>query len=354
MRANLIALVAVLSSALTGCVIRDQRTEPAPQQNELAGDINFLWNFQGKNCSQTPAVRQVHVFVGNEPLDNNGFFPCNAGGTDGIRLKNFAPGNYNFTVDGVDAGNKTIYTTTGTVHVNGSITQQVSLNPLGGTEKMQIFWAFSRVKDTCASARVTKIKISVNHGEFVTRNCSEIDPQTHAAVEGVAISNIDAGSYQVVIDGYQTDPVSKADQLAYSATVNLPVVAGGQNNFNVTLDRVAAQASFKFTFNNQPSCSAAGVQAIWIQLIDSKNQTVGDPKGYILECAKYELGIPWDYLPAADSFDPASQTWFATYTVRMEGWDSPYATGHRVLYAGNITTRVFAGDNTVLVAMSKL
>lgn len=348
------AFAAIAVFGLTGCVIHANESTSKPLPREVAGDINFLWTFEGKTCLQSPEVRQVRVFIQGETIDNGGLFPCNAGGIDGIRLNNFAPRNYNFTIDGVDASNKTIYTTSGTLHVNGTVTQPVNLNRVGGKEKMQIFWSFSKLKQTCAKAQVSKVAIRINNGENVIRACSEIDPATKQAVEGVAVSNIDAGSYQVQVDGLITDSKTNQDQVWYSATVSLPVVASGTNNFNVSLDFVAGIASFVPAFSNATSCQMAGVETVWIRLLDARNKVVGDANGYIYKCADVEKGgVEWSYLFAADAFDSASQTWFANYTVQMEGWDTPYQK-HMRLFAGTQVARVFAGQqNTYSVQLAR-
>ncbi|MFN7132170.1 MAG: hypothetical protein ACK4N5_08810 [Myxococcales bacterium] len=353
MRLNLLTLAALF--LFTGCVINNRSDSPPPQPAPRPGHITFKWNFEGRGCLDVPEVQHVRVVIPNETLDNNGYFPCNSGGTDGIKLLDFAPGSYNFTIDGVDANNKTIYTISGTLNVNGDITVPVTLTRVGARERVQLFWTFGKAKKGCAAAGVDEVWVRFANGEQVTRPCNEVDPLTNRQVEGVSISQIDAGTYPVSLQGVirvarQGQPGVFDRQVWYAATLNIPVVAGAANNYNVNLDDVAASVNYIPKFGDGRNCTSAGAQTIWVALFDKANRPVGTPA--IFECVKVETaGITWDYLPAADDFDQQAQLWRGTYTIQMEAWDTPY-TNHRVLYAHTATRDIYAGiHNTHTVTM---
>lgn len=352
MRLTLLSLIAALLA--TGCVVQNRVEEPRPTPPR-PGHISFTWNFEGKGCLEVPEVRWVRVIIPNEQLENDGYFPCNTAGIDGIKLLNFRAGNYNFTVDGVDANNKTIYTASGTLAVNGDITVPLTLSRVGAREQLQIYWTFGKGQLSCEAAGVDEVWVRFGNDEPVSWPCRSTDPATGIAVEGLAIKGIDAGTYPIELQGVTLVPSADGSggfdrQVWYGVSLNLPVAAGVENNFKVKLDDVAAWVTFKPSFSGGHNCFTAGVDTLAIRLFDRSGQEIGFQ--YTGACTELENGITWDYLPAADSFDRTTQLWTGTYTVQIEGWDSPY-TNHRVLVAGQREALLYAGvDNTITVPLS--
>ncbi len=353
MRLTLLSLAAV--TLFTGCVVNN-RVEPEPQHTPARpGHISLTWNFDGRTCLEVPEVKWVRVILPGERLENDGYFPCNTAGIDGIKLLNFQPGSYNFTVDGVDANNKTIYTASGTLAVNGDISVPVKLTRVGARERMQLYWTFGKGKRACEVAGVDEVWVRFGNQEPVTRPCRATDTSSGVPVEGVAISAIDAGTYPVELQGVSLVPRNDGTgvvdrQVWYAVTLNLPVVAGAANNFNVNLDDVAAIVTYIPKFGDGKTCATAGVDTIAITLLDKAGQQIGAQA--IFACSGVEnAGITWDYLPAADDFDMQSQVWTGSYTVQLEAWDTPYS-NHHVLYTGKLTAPVYAGSqNTLTVTM---
>lgn len=347
MRSSLIAVAALF--AVSGCVIHADNKSNPPPVAEYSGDITFLWSFGNKTCLQTPEIRKVRVRLsgarGVESLQDNGYFGCNLGGIDGIKLRSFAPGDYNFTIDGLDQYEKTIYTASGNVHVNGSVQLAVALNPVDNKGKLQMFWTFAGKQ--CAQSGiadptkpVTDVVITLNRdsANAVTWPCR------NDGVEGVA-AELEPGSYDVQIDGYVNG--GSGPQLWYSAGFNVTLTPGTTRDIAIDLDVVAGGATFLPVLRNssgqQISCAQAGVSTLWVQLTDWRGN-VTDP--YFDDCVKFETsGFYWPWLLAAENFDTSAKAWKGTWTARIEGWNAPSST-HTILYEGAQQVQVTAGSIT--------
>lgn len=354
MRSSLMAVAALF--ALSGCIIHADSMGEQPAGASRSGDINFLWSFEGRSCSQTPEVDKVRVRLagarGVEKLENNGYFLCSWLGTDGVMLKNFAPGTYSYSIDALDSAGKALYSASGAITVNGNITVPVQLAAVFG--KVQIFWTFAG--KTCARADiagpVTKVAITLNN-DFQNQ---VVWPCSVAGIEGVA-AELGLGSYSVQVDGIVAvrDPVTNAvqEQTWYSATANATVSAGQTKNLALNLDPVAAGATFLpvlMSRAGQPlGCAAAGVKSLWIQLTDWNGQST---PGFVDDCATYETaGFYWSWVLAAQAYDDRAQAWKGTWQVRIQGWNA--SPNPVVLYEGAAQVPVIAGlrDQTFPVTL---
>jgi hypothetical protein len=114
--ASLAVLSLVLGSACGGY-------DPRP------GDVTFLWSFYGLTCAEDPAIEWVQISIPGENLDNDGFYPCNVNGSDGIVLHDFYPGTYSFAIDAIDYDGYRSYTAGGTFTVDGDTLVRVDLTP---------------------------------------------------------------------------------------------------------------------------------------------------------------------------------------------------------------------------------
>lgn len=85
------------------------------------GDITFSWTFEGVGCSREKDIEYVHVIIPGESLDNDGYYYCSNNGYDGITLHDFAPGNYNYTLEAIDYDGTNSYTGYGSFTVNGDV-----------------------------------------------------------------------------------------------------------------------------------------------------------------------------------------------------------------------------------------
>jgi hypothetical protein len=119
-------VVAALTLMLTpGCVC----TSNGGGGGNLRGDVTFRWSFSQRQCALVPGVTNVAIVIPNQTLENQGVYPCNTAGSDGIRLLNFRPGQYNFQIFGRDQSGTILYEASGTFAVDGDVTVTVDLNP---------------------------------------------------------------------------------------------------------------------------------------------------------------------------------------------------------------------------------
>jgi hypothetical protein len=350
MRSSSILLVAALG--LTSCVLRGGSNE---SNTESYGDITFYWTFGGHTCNQTPEVALLHITMdgadGPQILNPdpqgvaNPYFKCSPASVDGVSLLSFAPGPYTFTIDALDSSNNVLYTTTGTLHVNGSVNVNVDLSPVSTAGQMQVYWRFHGASNAvipCASTGiadatpVTKVRVRIDSAAAQELGCNQAD-SSGSLVQGWSWSE-PAGSHQVTIDGIivrpYTDPTTgvtqQQEQVWYSASQTVNVVAG-QTTSNVNFDMLPVAAGAHFvpaladatTQAPYTTCAAAGVKAFWIDLVDiNKNHTPADGNGIVsTQCdAILQGGFIWDFLPAADTFTTTGG-WQGTWTATIHALD---------------------------------
>jgi hypothetical protein len=107
-------------SLLSGCVY---------SESDASGDVTFAWTFAGRSCAQDGRVQRVVITIPGESLANGGEYPCNVNGYDGIVLRDFAPGAYDYSIDAIDYDNYASFRTTGTFYVDGNTLVPVDLAP---------------------------------------------------------------------------------------------------------------------------------------------------------------------------------------------------------------------------------
>ena len=117
---NLASSLAVLSLSLTSACVY---TEPVP------GDVTFLWTFDGASCNRDGEVREVHIRIPGESLENRGYYPCSARGYDGVTLYDFYPGDYEFDIEAIDYSGLVSFEAHGHFYVDGDTTVRVDLYP---------------------------------------------------------------------------------------------------------------------------------------------------------------------------------------------------------------------------------
>src|SRR3990167_7179919 len=129
---SIIAVTALAAS--TGCVI--QTTPPANP-----GNITFTWTFSGRQCFEVPEVVQISVQIPGQTLQNNGIYGCLNANTAGIKLLDFRPGKYSYTISGQNAAGTVIYRETGSLIVDGDVTVAVNLVPTSAaTGSVYVTW----------------------------------------------------------------------------------------------------------------------------------------------------------------------------------------------------------------------
>ncbi len=93
------------------------------------GDITFRWSFSQRQCALVSGVTNVAIVIPNQTLENQGVYNCNNAGSDGIKLLNFRPGQYTYTIFGRDQAGTILYQNSGSFAVDGDTEVRVDLAP---------------------------------------------------------------------------------------------------------------------------------------------------------------------------------------------------------------------------------
>ncbi|WP_239989058.1 hypothetical protein [Corallococcus macrosporus] len=138
--------------------------------------MTFRWSFGGLRCDEDRAVAGVNVIIPGELLANDGRYSCQANGFDGIVLHRFAPGTYSFRLEGVGYGNELLYEVQGSFTVNGNVTVDVDMTPVGAPPSFAyLSWLFPpnsySHSPNCNQAGITFVEASVDGGEFERFDC---------------------------------------------------------------------------------------------------------------------------------------------------------------------------------------
>ncbi|MFP2960810.1 hypothetical protein ACLEPN_24095 [Myxococcus sp. 1LA] len=138
--------------------------------------MTFRWSFGGFRCDEDRSVAGVNVIIPGELLANDGRYNCQANGFDGIVLHQFAPGTYSFRVEGVGYGNELLYEARGSFTVDGHVTVNVDMTPVGGpTSFAYLSWLFPRdntgFTPNCDQAGISHVEVRVDDGEWGRFEC---------------------------------------------------------------------------------------------------------------------------------------------------------------------------------------
>lgn len=211
----LAVLAAIALATGTGC-------RPAP----LPGDVTFAWSFYGLSCAQDPNIQWVRITIPGEALENNGYYPCNSNGYDGIVLHDFAPGTYSFVIDAIDYSGFLSYSGGGTFHVNGSILVQVDLAPTGqGLSWAHLTWSLppaSAATPPCDAHGIARVQAQIDDQSPVDFTCAEglADP-------GAKSPLMDPGMHRIVLRALAEDgAVVYSAQSTFTTYAGKPVSAG--------------------------------------------------------------------------------------------------------------------------------
>jgi hypothetical protein len=338
------------------------------------GDLTFIWTLDGRSCQDVfpnATYEPIRIVLdgpsSGESLEG-GRYPCSDGRIDGVTLTDFAPGAYTFTIDALDlSGQQILFTTTGALRVNGPTVTEVSLNKVSAPASLKVLWKFGPDSQGCSEAgaiagaqAISKMRVRLDERPPDVVDCADQD----SGLEGTILEGLSAGTHQVKIEALVFAPIqgsaSGQEQIWYRTSFSVNLTAGQMLEGPVTLDTVAAGATFKPALDlsgNPFDCAANGVETIWIVLRDSSDRCAKFPGseecGFFAPCEGVASGgIPWAYLPAADAFDQNAQSWFGTWSATIQGWDVA-STSHQVIYEGTAADlRVYAGRTADLQTFS--
>ncbi|HZH79598.1 MAG TPA: hypothetical protein VEY88_26490 [Archangium sp.] len=273
MNARLLAAFLCLTTLGTGCIIVDG---DGGGDTGTLSDVTFLWTFGADGrCVDVPNVKSIRLTIPGETLDSNGNYACNTAGVDGITLRRFRNGTYNYTLNAIDAYNQVVYTTSGSFTVNGTSRQvRVDLTPDGKTYAY-VSWYFpakgSFSRPTCAQANVTSMKASIDNGEWVTVDCTQ--GQTGM---GIATPYLNPGQHSLQLIAYGYDSLGRNNMPLYNLYGTFTTQRGEPVSAQFGFFAVGG-ISVRWDFwdgSNYRDCAQTGVtQVVW-NLLDVATNTL--------------------------------------------------------------------------------
>jgi hypothetical protein len=230
------------------------------------GNITFSWTFGGQPCSAVPAVANVQVTIPGQVLQNNGVYACDTAGYDGIQLANFAGGTYSWTLNGLDSNNNVLYTTSGSVNVDGDVNVNADLTPVGGaTTYAYLTWTFpplaSKSTPACVDVGVVNVDVSIDNGAATSVACS--NGQT---AQGWQTPFVDAGTHTISLSA-----VDATGTPLYQANGTFQTFATQASAQGFGFQWAVGGLSVSWTWANSESCTSDGLTSLNVQLYDSTN-----------------------------------------------------------------------------------
>ncbi|NMO19220.1 hypothetical protein HPC49_16945 [Pyxidicoccus fallax] len=173
MNSRLLIAFLCLAAVAPGCVVHDHDDDDIG----YAGDVTFRWTFEGFRCDEDRDIAGVNIHIPGERLEKNGEYPCSPNGFDGIVLHDFAPGVYNFTIDGVSWDGDILYTASGTFRVDGDVTVDVDMVTTAPPASFaKVSWLFppNNVSQSpnCTQAGVVAVDVRVDEGDWERIDCA--------------------------------------------------------------------------------------------------------------------------------------------------------------------------------------
>jgi hypothetical protein len=260
MNARLLATFLCLGAGLSGCIVEDNRPR-------YPGDVRMNWNFDGATCAQMRDIQGVDIDIGGEILANDGRYPCQANGFDGIVLHDFRPGTYAFTATAVDYGGAPRFSYQGSFTVDGNTAVNINFSSgqTGATSFAYVNWLFPTEAGsgypTCQQAGVAYVDARVDDGQWVRFGCNE-------GSQGNSVSTPDLAPGQhylevVAMDGYERPlyyyggGFTTQVGIPASVTANTYIIGGAAVGWQLYESRVAL------------SCGQAGVSEVGLNFQDT-------------------------------------------------------------------------------------
>ncbi len=283
----------------------------------MPGDVSFVWNFAGASCASA-TIATVRVVIPGQTLQNGGVYPCTNGGTDGIRLLNFAAATYSFTLEGLNSANVLLYQSTGQFTVNGNVTVNATLQPTSSGASAYLSWTFppnsASNSPNCTQAGMSTVVAVIDSGAPLTLNC------TQGLGASVRIDNLSPGAHTLVLEARDSNAFP-----FYRKTTSLFAQTGTPAQNLYLFDWAVGSLPLRWTFSNGTTtvtCASAGVVSMNIGLRDSQGNDVYGANGVDVNCVDSGLqGTLFTYLTGG------------TYTYYLQA----YGTGG-VLYHSNLNS----------------
>jgi hypothetical protein len=260
MNSKLLGILLVAASLGSGCVVYDNSS--GYYGPTTSGNVTFSWSFgSGLSCS-TSNVSYVVVNIPGETLQNSGQFPCTTNGYPGITLNDFAPGDYNYTLDAYDQANTLLFTQSGAFTVNGDVSLNVQLDPAGGANSYAFLnWSFQAAANAPQCGVDFTQVVATFDGDpntATTYNCAD-----GTGGQPVATNYVAAGSHMLELDAMNGNGFVYASRSAPITTVT-----GAPSSQSFQLNWVVGGVAVGWTFfdashtGGTTDCSAVGVDTM--------------------------------------------------------------------------------------------
>lgn len=249
-----IAVIASVVMASSGCVC---------VTNGGRGDIIFTWNMGGQTCAQAYDVTQVAIQIPGQTLQNQGVYGCVNDGTAGIKLLNFAPGTYDYTLFGQNAQGTVLYQATGKVTVNGDVALDVTLQPNGNAPGAIQVTATFPAGATVTCQYLAAVDISIDMGAPLSVQCNQATTSP-----GVLINPLSPGQHLLDVQMRDSNGL-----VYYRMFKQITVVPNRTTAEQVALEWLVGSVPVAWSFSNgvqQLNCSMAGINEVTITLRDGQ------------------------------------------------------------------------------------
>jgi hypothetical protein len=263
MNSRLLVAFLCLAAVAPGCIIHDDTPD-------YPGDATFRWTFGGLRCDEDRDIKGVNIDIPGEILENDGRYPCQANGFDGIVLHDFAPGVYSFTIEAVSYSNERLYFASGTFRVDGDVTVSVDMTPTGTPPSFAyVSWLFppNNVSSSpnCNQAGIASVDVRVDDEEWVRLDCAQgygansvktpyLEPGTHS-LEFVAV-DVNGNPwyyYSGTINTQSGTPTSHTASMwaIGGASIRWDIVANSQTQTCAQAGITTVRINFRDAFTNE-------------------------------------------------------------------------------------------------------
>ncbi|MFZ5439635.1 MAG: hypothetical protein ACOZQL_06485 [Myxococcota bacterium] len=250
---KVIALAAVMSASGCICV-----TGPSGS----SGDITFTWSLNGRTCAQSQEISQVVVRIPGQTLQNNGVYACTTQNTDGIKLLDFRPGTYNYTIEAQNTAGTAIFAASGKVTVNGDVAEHVTLLPTSNATGTAYFaWTFP-VGTPVDCRYIAAVDMTIDGTTPITSACSAALYNPNATTLQGIFANLSPGPHEILFDARD-----QTGLYFYRKVINITINAAETQQHIVTLDWLVGTVALRWTFSNgitQLNCAQAGVSTVGV------------------------------------------------------------------------------------------
>ena len=290
MNAKLLTAFLGLSVLAPGCVVATDDCydcgDDGYTDHLRGGDVNFTWTLAGRFCAQMPDIHGIQVSIPGESLENDGYYPCNTAGYDGIELHDFAPGSYAFTLEAVNQLGDVTYAASGNFRVDGDVRVSADLTPVGGPSSYaHLYWTLPAkggyAHPSCYQAGVTDVWVRIDDswGSF---SCAD-----GMGEEGVLTPYLTPGTHEIEIvaggfTGYGDETYALSHFVGTLQTFSGKPVGA---EYDLWAVGTAALKWQPYTSGGtRLSCADAGLTKVFIDVRDSSNRALYGSPGMEFAC----------------------------------------------------------------------